>query len=233
MASKKCYSARDVLEFIWNPGSDSEMSDLEGSEPQSEKDIVPAERIKFVKDVDDGSPGNDVESDNNIEEEALIEYVKRSNQMEIGNDSDSESKEEALSKYAKRSNRREEDNDADSASGEATENEKRTEKKKKKKNGKRKQPVQPHFYRWGKAEPQQVDKNFYGNDYSLPPENVDQLTPVEYFEMFWKEDLNELISEKANLYSVQQSGKSINTTTKEIEQLVGVQMQMSIYVLGE
>ena len=159
------------------------------------------------------------------EEEALIEYVKRSNQMEIDNDSDSESEEEALSKYAKGSNRREEDNDSDSASGEATENEKRTEKKKK--NEKRK-PVQPHVYRWRKAEPPQVDKNFYGNDYSLPPENVDQLTPTDYFEMLWKEDLNELISEQTNLYSVQQSGKSINTTPKETEQLIGVQMQMSI-----
>ena len=98
-----------------------------------------------MKDIDDGSRGSDVESGNNSEEEALIEYVKRSNQMEIYNDSDSKSKEEALSKYAKGSNRREEDNDSDSASGEATENEKRTEKKKK--NGKRKQPVQPHVYR--------------------------------------------------------------------------------------
>ena len=229
MASKKRYSARDVLEFIWTPGSDSEMSDLEGSEPESEEDIVPAERIKRVKDIDDGSRGSDVESGNDSEEEALIEYVKRSNQMEIDNDSDSESEEEALSKYAKGSNRREEDNDSDSASGEATENEKRTEKKKK--NGKRKQPVQPHVYRWRKAEPPQVDKNFYGNDYSLPPENVDQLTPIDYFEMFWKEDLNELISEQTNLYSVQQSGKSINTTPKEIEQLIGVQMQMSIVKL--
>ena len=73
MASKKRYSARDVLEFIWTPGSDSEMSDLEGSEPESEEDIVPAERIKRVKDIDDGSRGSDVESGNDSEEEALIE----------------------------------------------------------------------------------------------------------------------------------------------------------------
>ena len=205
------------------------MLDLEGSELESEEDIVPAERIKRVKDIDDGSRGSDVESGNDSEKVALIEYVKRSNQMEIENDSDSESEEEALSKYAKGSNRREEDNDSDSASGEATENEKRNEKKKK--NGKRKQPIQPHVYRWRKAEPPQVDKNFYGNGYSLPPENVDQLTLIDYFEMFWKEDLNELISEQTNLYSVQQFGKSINTTPKEIEQLIGVQMQMSIVKL--
>ena len=119
MVSKKRYSARDVLQFIWTPGSDSD-SDLEDSEPESEKDIVPAERIKLVKDIDDGSRGSDVESGNDSEEEALIEYVKRSNQMEIDNDYDSESKEEALSKYAKESNWREEDNDSDSDSGEAT-----------------------------------------------------------------------------------------------------------------
>ena len=77
------------------------MSDLEDSEPESEEDIVPAEQIKRVKDIDDGRRASDVESGNNSEEEALIEYVKRSNQMEIDNDSDSESEEEALGKYAK------------------------------------------------------------------------------------------------------------------------------------
>ena len=213
MASKKRYSTR-ILEIIRTPGSDSEMSDLEGSELESEEDIVPPERIKRVKDIDDGSRGRDAESGNDSEDEALIEYMKRSNQMEIDNYSDSESKEEALSKYAKGSNRREEDKDSDSASGEATENEKRTEKKKK--NGERKQPVQPPVQqpvcRWRKAEPPQVDKTFYGNDYSLAPENVDQLTPIDYFEMFCKEDLNEIISEQTNLYSVRQSGKSTNTT---------------------
>ena len=49
--------------------------------------------------------------------------------------------------------------------------------------------------------------------------------------MFWKEDLNELISEQTNLYSVQQAGKSINTKPKEIDQLIGVQMQMTIVKL--
>ena len=57
------------------------------------------------------------------------------------------------------------------------------------------------------------------------------MTPIDYIEMFWKDDLNELISEQTNLYSVQQSGKSISTAPKEIEQLIGVQMQMSIIKL--
>ena len=74
MASKKRYSARDVLEFIWTPGSDSETLDLEGSEPESE---VPVDWIRRVKDIDDGSRGSHVESGNDSEEEALIQYVKR------------------------------------------------------------------------------------------------------------------------------------------------------------
>ena len=49
--------------------------------------------------------------------------------------------------------------------------------------------------------------------------------------MFWTEDLNELISGQTSLYSVQLSGKSINTTPKETEQLIGVQVQMSILKL--
>ena len=43
------------------------MSDFEGSETESEEDIVPAERIKRVKDIDDGSRGSDVESGNDSE----------------------------------------------------------------------------------------------------------------------------------------------------------------------
>ena len=72
MASKKRYSARDVLELMWTPGSDSEMSDFEDSEPESEEDIVPAKRIKCVKDIDNGSQGSDVESGNNRKRKHLL-----------------------------------------------------------------------------------------------------------------------------------------------------------------
>ena len=51
-----------------------------------------------MKYIDDGSRRSDVESGNDSEEEAIIEYVKSLNQMEIDNDSNSESEEESLSK---------------------------------------------------------------------------------------------------------------------------------------
>ena len=46
--------------------------------------------------------------------------------------------------------------------------------------------------------------------------------------MFWKDDINVLLSEQTNLYSVQRKGTSLNTTSGEIEQFIGIQMYMSI-----
>ena len=54
---------------------------------------------------------------------------------------------------------------------------------------------------------------------------------MKYFKLFWKDDLNELISEQTNLYSVQQNGKSVATNPGEIEQFIGLQMYMSIVQL--
>ena len=46
--------------------------------------------------------------------------------------------------------------------------------------------------------------------------------------MFWKDDVNVLLSEQTNLYSVQRKGASLNTTSGEIEQFIGIQMYMSV-----
>ena len=42
--------------------------------------------------------------------------------------------------------------------------------------------------------------------------------------MFWNKDLNKLIAEQTNLYSVQKDGKIIATTEDEIKQFIGIQM---------
>ena len=46
--------------------------------------------------------------------------------------------------------------------------------------------------------------------------------------MFWNKDLNKLIAEQTNMYSVQKDGKSIATIEDEIKQLIGIQMFMSL-----
>jgi len=54
---------------------------------------------------------------------------------------------------------------------------------------------------------------------------------MNYFELFWKSDLNVLLSEQKNIYSVQRKGQSLNTTAGEIQQFIGLQMFMSVLEL--
>ena len=54
------------------------------------------------------------------------------------------------------------------------------------------------------------------------------MTPLNYFQMFWKDEINTLIADQTNLYSFQKNTKSINTTDGEIEQLIGMQMLMPV-----
>ena len=46
--------------------------------------------------------------------------------------------------------------------------------------------------------------------------------------MFWKHDLNVLLAEQTNIYSFQKTVSSLNTTAEEIEQLIEIQIYMSI-----
>ena len=52
--------------------------------------------------------------------------------------------------------------------------------------------------------------------------------PIDYFKMFWTDDITELIANETNLYSVQKTGRSIKTTFHEMEQLLGMQMLMGV-----
>ena len=49
---------------------------------------------------------------------------------------------------------------------------------------------------------------FEGESFSLPTDNVNTWTPLSYFKMFWKHDLNVPLAEQTNIYSVQ---KTLNT----------------------
>ena len=85
-----------------------------------------------------------------------------------------------------------------------------------------------HIFKWCKKEPPKIGTTFTGGRFSQPPDDVDDMTPLRYFKLFWGDDLTSLLSEQTNLYSVQKSGKSINTTKDEIEKLLGLQMYTSI-----
>ena len=55
----------------------------------------------------------------------------------------------------------------------------------------------------------------------------DDTSPIEYFKMFWDNTITQGLAEQTNLYSVQASGKSINTCFHEMEQFLGIQMKIS------
>ena len=59
----------------------------------------------------------------------------------------------------------------------------------------------------------------------------DDTSPIEYFKIFWDDTITQGLAKETNLYSVQASGKSINTSFHEIEQFLGIQMKMSLVCL--
>ena len=79
-------------------------------------------------------------------------------------------------------------------------------------------------YCWHNVSPPVFDMSFGGEEFDVPPENFEELTPVNYFQMFWNKDINKLIAEQTNLYSVQKDGKIIATTEDQIKQFIGIQM---------
>lgn len=80
--------------------------------------------------------------------------------------------------------------------------------------------------RWRKSIPAEVNSQFNGPPFPDPP--VDDLDPRKYFDMFFSSELIETISEQTNLYSVQSSGKSIQTNVNEIEQFLGILTLMGV-----
>ena len=57
--------------------------------------------------------------------------------------------------------------------------------------------------------------------------NFEELTPLNYFQMFWNKDLNKLIAKQTNLYSIQKDEKSMATIVNPtIQQFIGIHMLM-------
>ena len=89
------------------------------------------------------------------------------------------------------------------------------------------QQKKPHAFRW-----RQRDIPTPTGAFRMEREEIiEPKTPLEYFKMFWTDELTELVAEQTNLYSTQRSGRCISTTKNEIEQLIGMQMKMGIIQL--
>ena len=54
---------------------------------------------------------------------------------------------------------------------------------------------------------------------------------MQYFKKFWSNNIIENLATQTNIYSVQKSGKCIDTNAQEIEKFIGTQMLMSVMTL--
>ena len=91
-----------------------------------------------------------------------------------------------------------------------------------------KERAKKQSYRWRNRAPPPVDSTFMGAQFSLPPQNFDEITPFQFCKTFWDNDMTLKLVNETNLYSVQKSGTSIIVTKDEMEQFLGIQMMMGI-----
>ena len=54
------------------------------------------------------------------------------------------------------------------------------------------------------------------------------MTSLHYLKMFWDDEICNHLAYHTNLYSTQQTSKSIETTRQEIETFLGIQMTMTV-----
>ncbi|RZF41578.1 hypothetical protein LSTR_LSTR000292 [Laodelphax striatellus] len=81
-----------------------------------------------------------------------------------------------------------------------------------------------HNYSW-KNEKFQFPADFMTHEFSIP-EFVD--SPINYFKKFFSEDLFDMIIENTNLYSTQETGKSVNLTKSEFCDFLAIKIIMGI-----
>ena len=82
------------------------------------------------------------------------------------------------------------------------------------------------YYCWRRHTPLPVKTQFSGDDFPDPPGA--ELIPWQYSDQFFNSDLSDKIANETNLYSVQTSEKSINTSAMEIVQYIRIITQMGI-----
>jgi hypothetical protein len=82
-------------------------------------------------------------------------------------------------------------------------------------------------YRWGKKNFLQKNTVFLGRE-PAPPADMGVKTPLQYFQIFLTDNMLENLCEHTNLYSMQRTGKSMLTTKKEIEMMIGMYLRMGL-----
>ena len=69
-------------------------------------------------------------------------------------------------------------------------------------------------------------KDSYHGEFSDPPKP--ELTPIQYFKLFFTGEAIALITQQTNLYSVQKSCKCVDVDENEIATFIGMNMLMNM-----
>ena len=83
--------------------------------------------------------------------------------------------------------------------------------------------------RWRSRPAPRFDSSYKGD--LLPPPPLEEHSPLEFFKMFFDDELISFLADQTNIYSVSKVGTSINTNPKEIEQFLGAIIIMGILKL--
>ena len=82
-------------------------------------------------------------------------------------------------------------------------------------------------YIWRCKELVTPDSQFTGPEIAAPT-NQELETPLGYFRQFVTDEMLNNLVEQTNIYSAQKYGHSINTTKKELEQMIGINFYMGL-----
>ena len=164
MLEKRLFNTNEAVQFVLDPDSDSDLSDLSDGEDQ---DITMKNIPARIRD--------EQEESNDGEKLAENSFIDESENEDQDDDEDDENENENVA------------------------------------NAKTCEKFEP---RWRKNKPPTPSYTFKGENVSLLPDDVGTWTPLSYFKMFWKHDLNVLLAEQTNIYSVEETGSSLNTTVE-------------------
>jgi len=92
-------------------------------------------------------------------------------------------------------------------------------------NGKKQKSKTKFNHKWSSKDINPVDDMFQNTFSDPPPETM---TPLEYFRLFIDQPIIENLVYQTNLYSVQKSGKNIDTNVNEMEQFLGIHILSGI-----
>ena len=90
-----------------------------------------------------------------------------------------------------------------------------------------------HKQRWRAKEPPAANTEFCGNQFGNPPINFYEIHPIDFFKLFWTDNITQNLVEQINEYSVQEQGKNISTCPKQIEQFLDMHILMDIMKLPD